>query len=60
MAEEILVVQSKVKDYIKKKGDCRTSGDAVDALSKAVEKILDAAIARCKDNGRQTVKASDI
>ncbi|MBI2609490.1 MAG: NFYB/HAP3 family transcription factor subunit [Deltaproteobacteria bacterium] len=56
---EILVVQSKVKDYIKGKG-CNTSGTAVDALSKAVADLLNKAIDRCKANGRKTVTEKDI
>ncbi|MBI2027105.1 MAG: hypothetical protein HYS98_04795 [Deltaproteobacteria bacterium] len=56
---EILIVQSKVKDYIKSKG-CNTSGNAADALSKAVTELLNKAIARCKANGRKTVSDKDI
>lgn len=59
MAAETLVVVSKIKDYVKEKG-FRTSETAVDALSNAVRELLDKAIARSKDNGRQTVKDSDI
>jgi hypothetical protein len=59
MAEEILVVASKVKDYIKGKG-CQTAGDVVEALSKKVQKLLDDACARTKDNGRVTVKDYDL
>jgi histone H3/H4 len=56
---EVLVVQSKVKEYIKKKG-CNTSGDAVDTLSQKVQALLDSAVTRCKDNGRKTVKPADL
>ncbi|OGQ22999.1 MAG: hypothetical protein A3I05_07200 [Deltaproteobacteria bacterium RIFCSPLOWO2_02_FULL_44_10] len=59
MAAETLVVVSKIKDFVKSKG-FRTSETAVDALSKAVEELLGKAIERAKDNGRQTVKDSDI
>ena len=59
MAKETLVVVSKVKDYVKGKG-CQTSETAVDALSDAVRELLDKAIGRAKDNGRQTVKDRDI
>ena len=59
MAEDILVVASKVKDYIKSKG-CQTAGDSIEALSKKVACKLDKAIARAKENGRVTVKPYDL
>jgi len=60
MAEkEILVVQSKVKEYIKSKG-CMTASDTLDALSDKVCALLDGAIARTKGNGRATVKPQDL
>ena len=59
MANETIVVVSKVKEYVKTKG-LQTSETAVDALSTAVREILDKAVARAKDNGRQTVKDRDI
>ncbi|GBR75376.1 hypothetical protein NO2_0057 [Candidatus Termititenax persephonae] len=59
MAEDILIVASKVKDYIKSK-DCQTAGEVIEALSKKVACLLDKAIARTKDNGRVTVKPYDL
>ena len=59
MATETIVVVSKVKEYVKTKG-MQTSETAVDALSKSVRDLLDRAVARAKDNGRQTVKDRDI
>lgn len=59
MANETLVVISKVKEYVKEKG-LQTSETAIDALSDAVRELLDKAIERAKDNGRQTVKDRDI
>lgn len=59
MAEETLIVVSKVKDYIKAKG-CQTAGDSIPALSKEVQKVIDKAIERVKANGRQTVKPQDL
>jgi len=56
---ELLVVVSKVKDYVKGKG-LQTSATAVDALSEKVKALLDDAIARAKDNGRSTVKDRDL
>jgi histone H3/H4 len=59
MASDTMVVVSKVKEYVKGKG-LQTSETAVDALSNAVRELLDKAIERAKDNGRQTVKNRDI
>ncbi len=59
MPQEMLVVGSKVKAYIKSK-DCHTSSDALEALSKKVYEILDAATERCKSNKRSTVKPQDM
>jgi len=55
---EVLVVASKVKDAIKAE-DCNTAGDAVDALSVEVAKMIKRASARAKENGRKTVRACD-
>ena len=59
MAEDVLVVQSKVKEYIKGKG-CQTSATAIDALSIKVKQLLDEAVERAKSNNRATVKDRDI
>jgi histone H3/H4 len=56
---EILVVGSKVKDAVKS-GGCNTAGDFVSGLSKEVEAMVKKAIARCKANGRKTVRAADL
>jgi len=59
MAEDMLVVGSKVKAYIKSKG-CHTSSEALGALNAEVHKILDGATERCKSNKRSTVKPQDM
>ncbi len=56
---EVLVVGSKVKAYIKSKG-MHTSSETLEALSKEVEKLLDKAISRCKENNHGTVKPRDL
>ena len=56
---EILVVQSKVRDVVRK-AKLRLSGDAVSEISKNVEWLLKKAGDRAKANKRQTIKASDI
>jgi histone H3/H4 len=56
---EILVVQSKIRDMIKADG-CATSQEAVEALSKEIERVVKRAVERAKENGRKTVKGQDI
>ncbi len=60
MAADVLVVASKVKAFIKQNGDCNTSGETIDALLKAVEKMLSSAIESAKAQGRKTVMARDV
>ena len=60
MAAETLVVTSKVKKFIKEKGGCNTSGETVDALSKAVERLCERGLESAKADGRKTVMARDI
>ncbi len=56
---EVLVVASKVKEYIKTK-KMMSSGDLPEALSEALYDLVDKAVARAKDNGRQTVQPRDV
>jgi len=56
---EVLVVTSKVKAYIKNK-KMMTSSDAVAALSDKVYAMLDGAVARAKANRCSTVKPQDL
>ncbi len=57
---EVLVVTSKVKTFIKENGECNTAAETIEAISKAVEKILTEAIQSAKAQGRKTVMARDI
>jgi histone H3/H4 len=56
---DLLVVRSKVKEYVKGK-KCRMSEEAVVAVSAAVKGLLDKAALRAKGNKRQTLKAVDL
>ena len=56
---ELLVVRSKVKDVAKKK-KMRMGEDAVKALSRQVECLIDAAAERAKSNRRGTIQGKDI
>jgi histone H3/H4 len=57
---EVLVVTSKVKAYIKKKGGLNTSASTIEALSDKVREICDNAIQNAKNDGRKTVKDRDV
>ncbi|MBK9293656.1 MAG: hypothetical protein IPM57_04305 [Oligoflexia bacterium] len=57
---DILVVTSKVKKYIKEKGQCNTSAETIDVLSKAVERLCEKGMESARQDGRKTVMARDI
>ena len=56
---EMLVVKSKVREYAKKK-KVNLGGDAAEALSREVMRLVDRAVERAKANRRSTVKGRDI
>ena len=53
------VTKSLVKDMAKQRG-MRISGEAWEAIDKAVEEMIDKAFARAKANRRNTLKAADL
>lgn len=55
---EIIVVASKVREYVKKK-NCNTSGEFISELSNSVYNLIDRALSRAQENGRKTVQAKD-
>ena len=57
---DVLVVTSKVKKFIKEKGEMNTSSETIDMLSKAVEALCTKGIEAAKADGRKTVMARDI
>ncbi len=57
---DVLVVTSKVKKFIKEKGEMNTSAETVDILSKAIERLCAKGIESAKADGRKTVMARDI
>ena len=59
MADEVLVVASKVKSYIKEKGDMKTSASVLSALSDQIRSMCDGAIAKAREDGRKTVLDRD-
>ena len=56
---EILVVGSKVKDYVRSKG-LMASGDLLEAISNEVHDIIDRAASRTEANRRSTMRPQDL
>ena len=57
--KEVLVVVSKLKNYIKAKGGMNTSGSVAEVLSDKVREICDRAMETAKNDGRKTVMDRD-
>jgi len=57
---DILVVASKVKQYIKEKSQMNTSASTLEALSQVVKSACDAAISKAQAEGRKTVMDRDV
>lgn len=56
---EVLVVISKIKRYIKDNGGMNTAGSVADALSGKIRTLCNAAIENAKSDGRKTVMDRD-
>ncbi len=56
---EVLVVASKLKTYIKSKGDMKTSGSVLQVLSDRIRALCDQAIDSANRDGRKTVLDRD-
>ena len=56
---EMLVVGSKVKDYIRSK-DLMASGDILEAISNRVHDMIDEAAERTSANKRSTLRPHDL
>jgi histone H3/H4 len=59
MADEVLIVASKVRNYLKGKG-VKMSSELVPALNKKVEALLNEGASRAQGNKRATVKPYDV
>ena len=59
LEEDILIVASKLKHYIKNKFDMNTSASVMDLLSNQVRRITDQAAERAKRDGRKTIMDRD-
>jgi histone H3/H4 len=58
-SEDVLVVVSKLKSYIRSKSDMNTSGNVAPCLSSIVRQLCDKAIERAKSDNRKTVMERD-
>lgn len=56
---EVLVVASKLKNYIRNKSGMNTSAAVMEALTKRVRELCDQAIENAKRDGRKTVMDRD-
>jgi hypothetical protein len=59
LPEDILVVVSKLKSYVKARGDLSTSADVSEALSTIIRNECDKAIENAKRDGRKTLMGKD-
>jgi histone H3/H4 len=59
MSDEVLVVVSKLKKYIKDASEMNTSGSVSDTLSNMIRRMCDKAIQNAKNDGRKTVMDRD-
>jgi hypothetical protein len=58
-SDEVLVVVSKLKAYIRARSEMNTSDSVMDYLSKHLRKICDRAIENAREEGRKTVMDRD-
>ena len=60
MSDEVLVVASKVRKFIKDSGGCNTSSETYAALSEVVRDLCNRAMEVAKSDKRKTVMARDV
>ena len=56
---EVLVVASKVKNYIRDKGEMKTSASVLQVLSDRIRSMCDQAVKAAQNDGRKTVLDRD-
>ncbi len=57
--KEVLIVASKLKNYIREKSGMNTSAAVMDALTDKLKQMCDQAVERAKSEGRKTVMDRD-
>lgn len=58
--QEVLVVVSKLKNYIRAQSGMNTSGGVAEVLSARLRKLCDEAIENARKDGRKTVMERDV
>lgn len=58
--QEVLVVISKLKNYIRERSGFNTAGSVAPALSDHLRRVCDAAIENARRDGRKTVMDRDL
>jgi histone H3/H4 len=57
--QDVLVIASKLKNYIKAKSGMNTSAAVMEAISNRIRQLCDQAIDHAKQDGRKTVMDRD-
>ncbi|MHA1868496.1 MAG: DUF1931 domain-containing protein [Candidatus Heimdallarchaeaceae archaeon] len=57
---DILIVKSKVREYVKSLGEFQMSSDFIEALNTEVAGLIQSAAERTKANNRKTLSARDV
>lgn len=57
---EMLLVKSKVREYVKKIGNYNIGSDFLDALNQEVAGLIEKAAKRTESNKRKTLSARDV
>lgn len=60
VSNEVLVVVSKLKKYIKEKSGMNTAGNVAEVISDRVRTLCDQAIDAARSDGRKTIKDRDV
>jgi histone H3/H4 len=58
--EEVLIVASRLKDYVRAKAGYNTSDKVLEPLSDIVRRVCDQAIENARRDGRMTVLERDV
>jgi len=58
--KEMLIVKSKVREYVKGIGEFNISSDFIEALNVEVADLIKKASTRTKSNSRKTLSAKDV
>ena len=56
----MMIVTSKVKEFVKAIGEFNVAGDFAAELNEKVARLIDDATERCDTNNRKTVRAGDL